>query len=692
MDFDMGKRAADLRRELRDLVSEQVPEHFLGAFTDDPADLRDRAAVLPHAGRRRLLSLAWPEEYGGARASVWEQTVVREEMWAHHEPRGAQYMGLNWVGPAIMGLGTDEQKRTHLPPIAAGEVIWCQGFSEPDAGIRPGVAAHHGPSATATAGCINGQKIWTSYATMAQWCFLLARTASATGAARSTRASRSSWCRWTSRASPCGRSAACSARTTSTRCSSTTCASPRPTCSAASTMAGRSAGRLAFERVGIARYARCERLLGCRAAVLGDRWDDLPAELRGRWVRMLTQCRRARLLAYRVVALQSSGRIAPGDAAGLPDRGHQAGPGQRRGADRHRRRGAPHDDRGRVVPRRGGGPLALLPGVDGVLGQHRDAAHPAVPVAAGGKGGNDSGAQRRRQEYGRQARHAFESAGGDQLVARAEAAPEGRESLVGPVLAELGAWELDPRTDTDGLEAAAALCRSAGYWALPYPLAERLAKPADLDVDGLIVVGGARPAVPWPGSSTAGRQSQWTGTAARVAAAGPDGAGIRHRTGLSPIDDAGARDVALGLVLPCWTLLGMLDRALDLTVAHVTLRTQFGQPLSSFQGVQFQLTDAEVERSGLDILAKHALWTTATNDPRPLDDALALRMSAIEAADVVFRVCHQLHGAVGFCDETQLSWLSRYSQPLRRLPFGLSATRDHLTRIAGRRGLAGLYS
>ena len=90
--------------------------------------------------------------------------------------------------------------------------------------------------------------------------------------------------------------------------------------------------------------------------------------------------------------------------------------------------------------------------------------------------------------------------------------------------------------------------------------------------------------------------------------------------------------------------------------------------------------------------AKHALWTTATQRLEATDDALALRMAAIEAADVVFRVCHQLHGAVGFCDETQLSWLSRYSQPLRRLPFGLSATRDHLIRIAGRRGLAGLYS
>ena len=165
---------------------------------------------------------------------------------------------------------------------------------------------------------------------------------------------------------------------------------------------------------------------------------------------------------------------------------------------------------------------------------------------------------------------------------------------------------------------------------------------------------------------------------------GPSGPAFVTEFELSALDDPGAGDVALGLVLPCWTLLGMLDRALELTIAHVSLRKQFGQALSSFQGVQFQLTDAEVERSGVDILAKHALWSIATDRPEALEDALALRMAAIEAAEVVFRVCHQLHGAVGFCDETTLSWLSRYSQPLRRLPFGLSATRDHLTRAAGR--------
>ena len=296
------------------------------------------------------------------------------------------------------------------------------------------------------------------------------------------------------------------------------------------------------------------------------------------------------------------------------------------------------------------------------------------------------------KEYGRQAIRAFEAAGGDQLLQQAEAKPETRQVMVEPVLSELGAADLDPRTDTDGLEAAAALCRSAGYWAVPYPVAERLAAPADLDVDGLVVVAANRPS-----AALVGLESRWAavtmgGARSEVTGQGAGGPAFVAELELSAIDDAGAGDVALGLVLPCWTLLGMLDRAIELTVAHVSLRKQFGQPLSSFQGVQFQLTDAEVERSGLDMLAKYALWSIGTSRPEALDDALALRMSALEAAEVVFRVCHQLHGAVGFCDETTLSWLSRYSQPLRRLPLGLSATRDELTRRAGGTGLTGLFS
>ncbi|WP_163699394.1 acyl-CoA dehydrogenase family protein [Mycolicibacterium sarraceniae] len=296
------------------------------------------------------------------------------------------------------------------------------------------------------------------------------------------------------------------------------------------------------------------------------------------------------------------------------------------------------------------------------------------------------------KEFGHQALRAFEAAGGDQLVQQAEAKPDSRESLVGPVLAGLGAWELDPRSDADGLEAAAALCRSAGYWAVPYPVADRLAAPTDLDVDGLVVVADTRPS-----AAIAGLESRWAavtldGARSKVTGHAAHGPAFVTELQLSAIDENGAGDIALSLTLQCWTLLGMLDRAIELTVAHVTLRKQFGQTLSSFQGVQFQLTDAEVERSGLDILAKYTLWSIGSGGDGAMNDALALRMSAIEAAEVVFRVCHQLHGAVGFCDETTLSWISRHSQPLRRLPLGLSATRDLLTRRAGGAGLRGLFA
>jgi hypothetical protein len=225
--------------------------------------------------------------------------------------------------------------------------------------------------------------------------------------------------------------------------------------------------------------------------------------------------------------------------------------------------------------------------------------------------------------YGRGARQALQGASGDQL-------------LLDAALKELGAWDLDPRGDADDLEAAAALCRAAGYAGIEYPVADRLA----LSPEGRLT---------------------------------------------DALD-------ALSLVLPCWTLLGMLDRAIDLTLEHVKARQQFGQPLSQFQGVQFQLTEAEVERGGLDVLAKYALWSIQARQPEAADDALALRMAALEAAEIVFRVAHQLHGAMGFCDESPLSWLSRYSQPLRRQPMGLSATRALLAERIGRRGLTGLFS
>ncbi|ULN46723.1 acyl-CoA dehydrogenase family protein [Mycolicibacterium goodii] len=315
MDFDLGEDANRLRGELRTLIDEHVPEEFLGAFTDDPADLAVAQQFCRTLAQRQLLCMSWPREFGGGEASVWEQTVVREEMWAHHEPRGAQYMGVNWVGPIIMRYGTEEQQRQHLPPIANGEVIWCQGFSEPEAGSD--LASLRTSARRVDDGWrINGQKIWTSYATMAQWCFLLARTS------RGEKKQQGLTIFLVPMDDP-----AITVRPIRTmmgphHLNEVFFDDLKVTDDSGASVLGTVDDGwkivqdvVSFERVGIARYARCERLLQAAPDVLGHSWDELPAELRGRWARMLTHCRRARLMAYRVVAMQASGRVNPGDSA-----------------------------------------------------------------------------------------------------------------------------------------------------------------------------------------------------------------------------------------------------------------------------------------------------------------------------------------------------------------------------------------
>jgi alkylation response protein AidB-like acyl-CoA dehydrogenase len=221
-------------------------------------------------------------------------------------------MGVNWVGPIIMRHGTPEQQRWHLPPIARGEVIWCQGFSEPEAGSD--LASLRTTARRDGDGwLVSGQKIWTSYATMAQWCFLLARTS------KGEKKQQGLTIFLVPVDSPGLQVRPIRAMLGPHHLNEVFFDDLRVT--EADVLGTVDAGWsvvqdvMSFERVGIARYARCERLLALAPSVLGDRWEELPGELRGRWARMLTHCRRARLLAYRVVSLQSTGRVQPGDAA-----------------------------------------------------------------------------------------------------------------------------------------------------------------------------------------------------------------------------------------------------------------------------------------------------------------------------------------------------------------------------------------
>jgi alkylation response protein AidB-like acyl-CoA dehydrogenase len=312
MDTDLGPRADELRHELRGLIRDHVPPDYLGAFTHDPADLEVAQRFCALLAERGLLCLTWPEEFGGSGGSLWEQTVVREEMWAYHEPRGAQYMGVNWVGPAIMRHGTPEQQQHHLPAIARGEVIWCQGFSEPDAGSDL-ASLRTAARLDGDGWLVSGQKIWTSYATMAQWCFLLARTS------RGEKKQQGLTIFLVPMSDPAIEVRPIASMIGPHHLNEVFFDDLRVT--PADVLGTVDQGWsivqevLSFERVGIARYARCERLLQEAPRALGDRWEQLPEELRGRWARMLVHARRARLLAYRVVDLQGRGQVKPNDAA-----------------------------------------------------------------------------------------------------------------------------------------------------------------------------------------------------------------------------------------------------------------------------------------------------------------------------------------------------------------------------------------
>lgn len=302
-----------LRTQLRDLMAKHLPPGYHGAFTDDPADFETSQQFNKVLGTERLQAISWPEEDGGLAADEWDLAILREEMWAHEEPRGAQYMGVNWIGPAIKMFGTEEQRRYHLPRIAAGESVWCQGFSEPEAGSD--LAALRTRAVPNDAGwVVEGQKVWTSYASMAGWIFLLANTDPGAPRAQGL----------TVFLVPLDRAGV----------------EVRPIHSMLgphhlnevfidglqvypSDVLGEVHGgwplvnaALAFERVGIARYARCERLLRLAPQHLGQEgWGELPEILRHRWVRALVHCRRARLLAYRVTAEQGTGQVDPGRTA-----------------------------------------------------------------------------------------------------------------------------------------------------------------------------------------------------------------------------------------------------------------------------------------------------------------------------------------------------------------------------------------
>jgi alkylation response protein AidB-like acyl-CoA dehydrogenase len=173
MDLSFSPAEEGFRRRLRRWLADNPPE---AGEDDDLAVEVDRL----RRWQRRLhdggwIGLHWPKEYGGAGASPIESFILAEELARARSPELIGRIGLNLVGPTLIAHGTDAQKRRHLPRILSAEHLWCQLFSEPEAGSDL-ASLRTRATADGDSFVVTGRKLWTSYAQFADFGILLART------------------------------------------------------------------------------------------------------------------------------------------------------------------------------------------------------------------------------------------------------------------------------------------------------------------------------------------------------------------------------------------------------------------------------------------------------------------------------------------------------------------------------------
>ena len=175
MRYEFTPEEEAFRAELLGWIENEVPEEYKGigeAGSDE--EWENGLKVRRQLADKGWLTLAWPTEYGGQGAPMMQQVIFNEEMVYHRVP-GRDGFGTKMLAPTLMVHGTEEQRRKYLPPIARGEVQWCQGYSEPDSGSDLASlqmrAVDDGDDFV-----VNGSKIWTSGAHRADWIFFLVRT------------------------------------------------------------------------------------------------------------------------------------------------------------------------------------------------------------------------------------------------------------------------------------------------------------------------------------------------------------------------------------------------------------------------------------------------------------------------------------------------------------------------------------
>lgn len=295
-------------------------------------------------------------------------------------------------------------------------------------------------------------------------------------------------------------------------------------------------------------------------------------------------------------------------------------------------------------------------------------------------------------DFARVARESITAAGGVDLARTAEGQPATR-AKAGELLQRLGIADLDPRVDCVSTFVATELCRVAGQFVFPVPLTSQL-----LAVNGrqfAIRAGdGAADSV------NHGDSGEWI-VATIDGATSLASAGEAYRSALAPfVADVAvgdetktmeSTDLALWLILEAHVVLGAVEQALALAVSHLKDRHQFGVPLATFQALRFRVAECMVEIEGVRELGYYTVWRLHASPDDALVDALSLRVCAQDAARRAFREAHLFHGALGFCDEHDLSILSRHIQPHIRLPWDREATLNLLVKQVEHAGFETLY-
>jgi alkylation response protein AidB-like acyl-CoA dehydrogenase len=173
VDFELDQSEKAFRDEVRAWLKANAPKDDSGETSQETL-IANRRAWQKKLNEAGYVGITWPKEYGGRGAGFMEQLIFNDEMIVAQTPEPINVIGLGMGGPVVIAHGTEEQKKRYLPPLLSAEEIWCQGFSEPDAGSDlSGLQTRAEDKGDHY--LVNGQKVWTTLAHVAKWCMLLTR-------------------------------------------------------------------------------------------------------------------------------------------------------------------------------------------------------------------------------------------------------------------------------------------------------------------------------------------------------------------------------------------------------------------------------------------------------------------------------------------------------------------------------------